>query len=218
MSIDEAYRTVAYICNKEQNGQISADQFNLLCVQAQLSVINNRLLAKYDEKGMLVKGFGVNDKIREELRPLLKNPQTISVTTGVASYPVDYLYVDVMMTSGGRIITEATPDEISILNQSQVKPPSTTYPKYVIHQDGFNVYPTSLTSIKLAYLRKPITPFRNYTNTNDRDVYNASGSQDFELSILTHLEVVHQLLMGIGVNLAMDKVVAYAAAMKETGA
>lgn len=215
MTINEAFEFCNFVINKEQQGSFTADQFNLLAPLAQLSVINNRLQAKYNEKGMLVKGMGVNDKIREEFRPILKNPQTTTVTAGVASYPGDYLYMDAMTTTGGRIITEATPDEIPYLNNSQIKAPSATYPKYVIHQDGFNIYPTSITSIKLAYLRKPVTPFRNYTTTNDRSVYNASGSQDFELEVLTHLEICMNILSSVGVNLSLDKVVAYAELLKE---
>lgn len=222
MTIDQAYQFVNYVVNKEQQGEVTAAQFNILAPLAQLSVINNRLLPKYDDKGVLVKGFGVNDKLREEFRPLLKNPQTISVTSGIAAYPADYLHIDAMLTSTGRIITEAHPDEIAILNQSQVKAPSATYPKYVVHQDGFNVYPTSITSIKLAYLRKPLNPVRNYTTTNDRTVYAATGgevgdgtSQDFELGILTHLEICMNILSSVGVNLSLDKVVAYAELLKE---
>lgn len=217
MTIDEAYRLTSFVINAEQQGKLTADEFNLLAPIAQLSVINNRLQPEYDDKGRLVKGMGVNDKIREEFRPILKNPQVIAVSSGLAPYPVDYIYMDSMTDSAGKPITEAHGDEIAVLNQSQIKPPSVAFPKYVIHQNGFNIFPTSITSIRLAYLRKPVTPFRNYTLTNDRAVYNASGSQDFEIDVLAHLAICHQLLLAVGVNLNLDKVVAYAAAMKETG-
>lgn len=222
MTIEESFAYVNFVLNKEQQGAITADNFNALAPLAQLSLINNRLQPQYDDKGRLIKGFGVNDKIREEFRPLLKNPQTIAVSSGVATYPGDYLYMDAMTTSTGKIITEATPDEIAYLNSSQIKAPSTTYPKYVLHQDGFNIYPTSITSIKLAYLRKPATPIRNYTTSNDRTVYAATGgevgdgtSQDFELDITTHVEICMYILSACGVNLNLDKVVAYSEAMKQ---
>jgi hypothetical protein len=218
MNIDEAFRFVNFIISKETNGSITADNFNLNCPIAQLSVINQRLSPKYDEKGMLIKGFGVDDKIREDFKPILKDPQTISVAAGVASYPDDYLYLDSITTTTGLPITEATPDEIAILNQSQIKPPTVLYPKYVLHQNGFNIYPTSLTNIKLAYLRKPETPIRNFTNVNDRSVYNSSGSQDFELGVLTHLEICLVILQYAGVNLNLDKVVGYSVAMQQAGA
>lgn len=224
MTIDESYRFVNYVVNKEQQGEITADQFNLLAPIAQLSVINTRLQPKYDDKGTLIKGFGVTDKLREDFRPILKNPQTIVVSTGIAAYPADYLYMDAMTTAAGRIITEATPDEIAVLNHSQIKFPSATYPKYVIEQNGFNIYPTSITSIKLAYLRKPLTPIRNYTLANDRSVYAVTGgvigggaSQDFELDVLVHLEICANILSAVGLNLSLDKVVGYAEAMKQMG-
>lgn len=224
MTIDESYRLSSFVINKEVSGQITPGQFNLIAPQAQLVILNNRLQPQYDAKGILIKGFGVNDNIREDLRNLMKNPQTIAVSGGIAAYPEDYIYLDAMTTNAGLPITEATADEIAVLNQSLIKPPSATFPKYVMHQNGFNIYPTSLTSIKLAYLRKPATPIWNYTESNDRAVYAATGgivgdgnSVDFELDELIHLEIVHKILQFSGLNLGLDKVVGYSVAMQQAG-
>lgn len=216
MNINQAIQLVRFILNKDQNGNITGDQFNLLAPIAQTAVLNDRLgnLKKYPT---LPYGFSASQKAREEIRPLMVLPTTQAVTNGVASYPGDYLYYDTVLTNNNILMREATADEIAILNQSTITPPSAQYPYFVMHSNGFNVYPTTLPSIKLSYVRKPLTPVWGYTISNNEEVYNAGTSQNFELAETVHLEIVMLILQMAGVNLNMLQVTQYAQVMEAQG-
>ncbi len=227
MDIDQAYRLIQLLYNKEQGGNITPAQFNVAAEVCQISLVNDLLgnEAEY-QPGMPIPktGFSINQKNREELRPIITPFSTIAVASGLAAYPADYLYYDTMTTTGGLLITEATPDEIAILNQSQIKPPSTSYPNFVLHSDGLRIYPTSITSMKLSYVRTPIVPVWNFTTVNNEPVYAATGgeigdgdSHNFELSPLTHIRICMKIAQYFGVNLSMAQVTLYAMAAEAQG-
>lgn len=220
MNINQAIELVRFILNKDQNGNITGDNFNLMAPVAQMSVLQDRLgnIKKYQPGNPVANyGFSVSQKAREEIMPLMVKPTTTAVVAGLAAYPGDYLYYNTLATAAGKLIAEATEDEIIELNNSAITPPSTMFPKFVMHSDGFHIYPTSITSIKLSYIRKPEIPIWAYTISNNQEVYDAGNSQDFELSETTHLEIVMQILQMSGVNLNMLQVTQYAQAMEAQG-
>jgi len=220
MTIDQAIQLTRFILNKDQNGYMTGDQFNLLAPLAQLSVLNDRIgnIKKYQVSHPVPpQGFSASQKAREELMPLMVKPTTTAVAAGLATYPADYLYYNSLMTAAGYIIKEATEDEIEIMNKSVIMPPNVMFPKFVMHNDGFYIYPTSITSIKISYLRSPVTPVWGYTITNNEEIYDAGSSQDFELAETTHLEIVMLILQMAGVSINMLQVTQFAAAMEEQG-
>jgi hypothetical protein len=220
MNINQAIQLVRFILNKDQNGNITGDNFNLMAPIAQMSVLQDRLgnIKKYQPGSPIPNyGFSVSQKAREELMPLMVKPTTTAVAAGLAAYPGNYLYYNTLETAAGKLITEATQDEIVELNNSAITPPSTMFPKFVMHSDGFYIYPTSITSIKISYIRKPETPIWAYTISNNEEVYDAGNSQDFELNETTHFEIVMQILQMSGVNLNMLQVTQYAQAMEAQG-
>lgn len=218
MNINEAIKLVRFILNKDQNGNIRGDDFNLMAPIAQMSVLNDRIgnIKKYQISNPPPYGFSVSQKAREELMPLMVKPTTTAVTAGLATYPADYIYYNTL-SAGGYLIKEATEDEILELNNSANTPPSVRFPKFVMHSDGFYIYPATITSIKVSWLRKPLTPIWAYTIVNNEEVYDSGNSQDFELAETTHLEIVMQILSMSGVNLNMLQVTQYAQAMEAQG-
>ena len=219
MTIDQAYRFVQFVYNKAQNSYIKPDDFNVLAPIMQLSLINDRIgnVKKY-KTGFPVSavGFGLNQKTREELRPLLVKPTATTVTAGLAAFPTDYLYYDTV-TAGGYNVQEVQDDELAELNNSAIKPPSTRFPKMVIHSDGIHVYPNTITSINLSYLRRPVPPKWNYTIVNTEPVYSSSGSQDFETSDMTHYEICSKILQAVGLNLGKDDITQWAEMAENVG-
>lgn len=217
MTIDQAYNFVQFVYNKNQSGYISPSQFNNLAPIMQISLINDRIGNVKSYQGDVPPyGFGMNQKIREELRPLLVQPTTKTVTAGVMTVPDDYLYYDTVSVNG-RQAQEVTEDEILELNNSLIKPPTVQYPKWVIHGNGFNFYPTSITSVNLSYLRRPVAPKWNYDIVNDQPVYNPTGSQDFETGETTHYEVCARILQAVGLNLKLGEIVQWAELAQQTG-
>lgn len=220
MTIDEAIRLTKFILNKDQNGYMEADQFNLLAPLAQISVLNDRIgnIKKYQVSHPVPEvGFNISQKSREEIRPLMTKPTTTAVAAGVAAYPGDWLYYNTIQTAAGKQVKEVTEDQILELNNSANIAPNVMFPKFVMHSDGIYIYPPSITSIKISYVRKPATPIWAYTISNNEEVYDAGNSVNFELSETTHLEIVMLILQMAGVSINMLQVTQFAAAMEGQG-
>lgn len=222
MNIDAAYKFVQFVYNKNQSGNITPDNFNVLAPIAQMSVVNEILGNEQNYvpgKPVPRYGFGINQKIMEDLRPLIKIPTALTFASGVATYPVDSLYLfNLVETSSQKIITPTEYDEAVILNQSVIRPPIVGRAIYFVL--GVNIYilPTSITATLVSYVREPLDPKWNYTIVNAAPVYSSSGSQDFELEKLLHLRIVTKILQAVGVNLSLPQVVQMAAAWEAQGA
>lgn len=220
MTIDQAIRLVRFCLNKDQNGYVEGDQFNLLAPIAQLSVLNDRIgnIKKYQVSHPVPEvGFSISQKSREEIRPLMTKPTTTAVSSGIAAYPAGWLYYNTIQTAAGKQVKEVTEDQILELNNSAIMPPNTMFPKFVMHSDGIYVYPASITSIKISYVRKPATPIWAFTISNNEEVYDAGNSQDFELAETTHLEIVTIILQLMGLSINLLQVTQFAAAMEAQG-
>lgn len=223
MTIGEVYRITQFFYNKSQNGNITPEQFNLIAPRAQISFINGRITPKFDAKGNKT-GWQADQSIRRELSNILKLNESIAVSSGVAAFPGEYIDWDSLTTNGGILITEATPDEIAIMNQSVIAPPTAQFPKFVVSQEGFHIYPDSLTPIKLNYLRQPETPIWNYTIVSGQPVYAATGgvlgagnSVDFELADITHNEIILLILESFGIHLSLPELTQYAMVKQKEG-
>ncbi len=216
MTINSVFETCSFFFNKSQNGNITPADFNLRAPRAQISFINGRITPGFDAKGNKI-GWQSDQSIRRELSNILKLNESIAVSSGIAPYPDEFIDWDSITTNGGILITEATPDEIAIMNQSVIAPPTAGFPKFVVSELGFHIYPTSLTPIKLSYLRQPETPVWNYTEVNGQPVYTASGgvvgdgnSVDFELADITHNEIILLILESFGIHLSLPELTQYA--------
>jgi len=224
MNINDAYRLVDFIANKTvQNGFVSPDQFNNVAPIAQISVINKLLgnETEYQSGRPIPRyGFGIDQKIMEILRPLIVTPTPLPILYGLANYPADCLYVFAIQIPGAYQPAEPVQfDEAIYLTQSQIKPPTDKYPKHYSVAAYLYVLPATLNLTgTISYVRKPFTPFWNYSIVNQAPVYNPSGSQDFELSVLGHLRICAMILQMVGINLSLDRVAAYAMELEQSGA
>lgn len=95
MTIDELYRFVQLIANKEQRGFIKPSEFDLLAEQAQLDLIHDRV-ARYETKAestkqassSLVQNHSVLDDIRTVIKKVILTYDD-SAGSGVYKYPVN---------------------------------------------------------------------------------------------------------------------------------
>lgn len=239
MTIDEAYVFCNTITNKGvQTGNLSPQQFNNLAPIAQLSVINELIGNEQEYQVMSSSraggpahpvsryGLGINQKNLEELRPIITIPTALVLSGGVGIYPTDSLYLfDLAETSSGKEIYPCEVDEARILAQSVIKPPIVGRASYYVLGPSIYVLPASITNSLITYVKKPADPLWNYVFTTGVPTYVASGgligsgnSQDFLLSPLVHLRICSKILQAIGINLSMEQVVAYSAAVEAQGA
>lgn len=207
--------------NKTQNGNLKPSDFNRVAPVAQLSLVN-QLLSNEQEftpgRPLSRYGFLVDQKIAEDLRPIIKIPTAFVFSAGVATYPADGLYIFNLGLSDNTIIKPVEWDEFQILSKSVIKPPIASAPMYYVLGNNIYIGPTSITNTLISYVRKPLTPVWNYSIINQIAVYNPVGSQDFEVGELLHFRIVQKILELSGVNLNLPQVTAFASALEAQGA
>lgn len=223
MTIDEAYQFISFVANKEQQGYVTPSQFNIIAPIAQMSVVNKRLDGIRLPKAERI-APDVHQRMIEDLRPIFTSVETTpggGVRVNNVTYPADALYIHSLNTnidpSSINELVIVSIDEYTKLERNQVKPASLEYPMAIINGSNINIRPVeTFISIRTYYFRKPLTPIWNYTMSNDRAVYAATGgligdgnSRDFELNPLLHMEICAKILQMVGCNLSLDRVINY---------
>ena len=225
VSIDNVYKTVLNILNKENRGYVVPQEFNTLSLQAQSEIFESY----FSLRNYVITNDSEYSDIRkntEEKIALFENEETINsasfsnaegnTTSSYYAYPSNFYRLS-SVSANSIYIDETTSKNILYINRSPLMKPTTTNPLYVRHEKGFVVYPvTGITSVLINYIRKPAEPKWVGGTTAGQIVANTSASdyQDFELHSSEFPELVTKILSYAGVIIrAAD--VAQAAAAKE---
>jgi len=206
INVNDVYRVVLAILNKEQRGLLTPDQFNRLARQAQLDILDStfsdylRLSARIPKSMYYSEAGDPLELVRQKLAVMQKTAAVI-VTTGTGPLPADYYKLFNVTTTGGLTEVEKISKEFyAYYGSSKLTAPTTAYPCY--YQEGLNikVLPTSITSVDIDYIRKPADPKWDYTGgTGAAYTYDATGSTQFELHPASEYDLVIKILALAGV-------------------
>ena len=232
MTINEAYKFVQFVSNKNQRGNIKPDDFNLIAERAQIDLFMQRYGNPAQYQYGLPKpriGWQMTQKITDDIKPFLKKT-SFMLTGGQFSLPSDYVHLSsargsfIMNKDCGQdpsvettAVDVLNDNELSLRLSSFIDAPSKRYPVMVFYDTYCQVYPTDMQSIVITYIRKPNKPVWAYTVTNNNAVYDAGNSVDFEMPDDTHNEICYRILSYLGVNLRDGELTQYAEKMKQTG-
>jgi len=233
--INEVRNTVLSILNKNNNGYLTPEEFNLFANQAQLEVFEGYFfsLANWKKKqNQRMSGENYADIVKE-MEEVLDTFTVSSALTHVASgkftLPNDWytlLKVEVVPNVTPATYTEierVSQAKISKLLSSNLTSPNTSYPAYVVGPEpisspvgatanSLQVYPQSITSdVLLTYVRYPKTPAWTY-NTIGADgdpVFNPSSAsyQDFELPLSDAIDITIKICEYAGISIREQAVV-----------
>jgi hypothetical protein len=233
MNINEAYRFVQFISNKNQRGNIKPDDFNLAAQRAQMDLFmqryGNPTQYQYGSPKARVQ-WQDSRKVTDDLKEFLVEKQFI-LNEGKVSYPSDYSHLSSARGSfiengencGDSPIIDATnvdlvnDNELAYRLSSFIDSPSHRYPVLAFYDKYMQVYPKDMQTITLTYLRRPQSPLWAYTITNNNPVYNPTLSINFEMPEDTHNEICYRILSYLGINLRDGELSQYAEKMKQTG-
>lgn len=225
VSIDNVYKTVLNILNKENRGYIVPQEFNTLALQAQSEIFESY----FSLRNYVVSNDSEYSDIRrniEEKIALFENEETITAgtfsnaegntTSSYYAYPTNFYRLS-SVSADSIYVDETTNKNILYLNRSPLMKPTVKNPLYVRHELGLVIYPTTgITEILINYIRKPAEPKWVGGTTAGQIIANtgASDYQNFELHSSEFPELVIKILAYAGVIIrAAD--VAQAAAAKE---
>jgi len=223
INVNDVYRVVLTITNKEQRGYLTPDQFNRIARQAQLDIYEktfydyNRAIRKQavgDFREYSDIASNIKDKIDIFARETTLTPDSV---TGVASLPSSvYRLIGVFSDDRAKEFEEVRKEEIPYLISSKLNQPTSTYPVYYSESNAVKVLPKTYgDSIVVDYVTLPSDPIWGYTGGGTGAyVYNSGTSTDFEIHESDETDLVTKILAYTGI-IIKDPTVIQSAAQKE---
>lgn len=225
MDTNQAYELLKYAASKNQQGYITPDEFNNILMPQAQSSYTDYLLGEYQKyqikRPIAVVEFGMNERIRMSISPLIYGAILPINTQGVAPVPNDLEYPDAMWGIYGSYNIKFIQQDRQDSYLHSVIDPIQQNPVYLINHEGFQFYPErpyGQNQAKLSYVRTPPPIFWAYTlDTHGRPVYDTINSQQPVWASTDMLEVLVRALALIGVNLNSATLMQYSEQIKNGG-
>jgi len=204
VNIDTVYQRVLAIANKEQRGYITPQEFNLYANLAQQEIFEqyfydlnqlSRRPSKPDEYA------NISDNLREKMSIFEIQGATIDGAGTLLPNDLYRLGLVIYDVNGTPIeVEEVGGDEIIAMNTSALSKPTASRPVYT--REGFlsiKVYGASGYNLACNYTRKPIAPSWGYVVVNNKAMYDAFNTTNFELHKSEEGDLVFKILQLAGV-------------------
>jgi len=226
VSIDNVYKTVLNILNKENRGYIVPREFNSLANQAQSEIFEGY----FSLRNYVISNDSDYSNIRkniEEKIALFENEETIApgtftnaagnTTANYFAYPANFYRLGTVSVNAIHA-SEVSSQKILYLNKSPLTKPGQYCPVYVRHEGGIVIYPTSgYANADITYIRKPAeVKWAGGTLSGQISPNTAApGYQDFELHVSEQPELVVKILAYAGVVIRAADITQVAAAKEQ---
>lgn len=196
MNIDECYKFVQLIANKEQGGFITPKDFNLAMDAAQMEFYNDRYgqPSTYQPNNPSpVVGYPQSEKVQGDLRPFITYAANLKHSSPL---PDDFMYaVEFNVSNNWQTVKYIQRQDLNdIVNSTMLEPNDENVYVYNIDDMKLGVYPrtnsrtNANTAVTMVYLRKPKKPIWNYRiDENDRPVYAKDGGLIFNKDSINRL-------------------------------
>jgi len=229
INVDNVYKTVLYVLNKEQRGYLTPEEFNKIATQVQLEIfekyfedlnIYSRIQDNNSEYGNRIKNIDEKLDIFKTIGDC-NGSDGINLTNifnvPVPTDPIEFYKLGTVIYKDTEI-EKVRPNDLLYINKSPLTKPTAVYPVYTYEGDVIYIYPKTITGtdtstpISATYIKKPLDVRWGYIpNSNlgyfeyNEDPYTGSntpltaGSTDFQLHASEQSEVVLNILMYAGV-------------------
>lgn len=235
INVNKVYEFLQFIANKSQSGFLTPKDFNKSISRALYEVINKRYHNVKMQKpdGSSVIGFEQNQKITDDLRYLIVRREAYPVKNGLVNLPSDYLHLSTLsyvrndLDKEGELQSDLINFRIlrdselatqlsSVIFNKKIKSGKMGVARFV--GDAIEIFPKEIFTVKLVYLRKPITPFWGFDVVNGKPVYSTDKSVDIELPDDCMNELVFNCASYLGMNLREAELIQYSETLKQQGA
>jgi hypothetical protein len=225
ISVDNVYKTVLTILNKENRGYVTPREFNDYARQAQLEIFEsyfsaaNRAVGNESDYSDTIRNVGEKISYFENEASLSKSNFTSAlsnVTSDYYAYPADFYRLGTV-NAAGVFVQEISNRDYLFVSKAPLTTPTITNPVYLLHEGGLVVKPTALTTVNISYVRKPNSPSWVGTSVAGQIIATPANAtyNDFELHKSEEIELVVKIVGLAGVTIrAID--VAQVAGQKET--
>ncbi len=226
-SVQQVYKTLKDLANKDQRGFVTPSVFNTFAPVAQSKIFNDLFQELTIANNLKLRGLdlqrhlGKVKQIEEDLSTFSKTSTVSISSTGSFAKPDDLAKIISLRVSGIRAFGTSTSNPIDVMYDEEKL-------EYVLHSnlsapteespiafldDQIEVYPQSLNKIRVRYYKQPeglsaqtgartaSLPKFGFTVANNKETYNAATSVDFELPEHYVPQIVEEMARLIGVNL-----------------
>lgn len=221
INVNNVYRVVLSILNKEQRGYLTPDQFNRIARQAQLDLFDksfydyNRAIRK-QAVGDYREFSDIASKIKEKI-DIFYTSSSISHSSGTATQPSGlYMLTGVYSTDRTKEFEEIKKEEVPYLLNSKLNQPTSTYPVYYTERNLIKILPIDYSgNILIDYVTIPFDPIWGYTGGGSSAyTYSAGLSTDFQIHESDEVDLVSKILAYSGV-IIKDPTIIQMASQKE---
>lgn len=220
ISVDDVYKTVLLILNKEQRGYITPAEFNKLATQVQLEIFEDyfqyenmqyRIPDNDSEYSDRYKNVDEKIAIFKETSSSSTSPVTIVSHTGSN----EFYKLGTVIYNNNTEVQKVQPNDLLYVNNSPLTAPTSKYPVYTLANGVITTYPQL--SVNFTYLRKPANVVWGFTVDSGSGgyVYDSGSSTDFELHDTEQTELIIKILMYSGVVIRDPQIVQTAAGMDQ---
>ena len=218
VSIDTVYQRVLALANKEQRGYITPQEFNLFANQIQMDILEQYF---YDinqwsrQHGNDTEYSDMLSVITEKLSCLNILLQNQTVKKGILCVPTEIYKLGSVFVSNSQVeIEEVNHNEYKTMQLSPLTKPTLSRPVYVNRINGLSIYPNTISSVDISYIKKPVKAEWAYVVVNDKALYNDNISVDFELHASEESELVYKILMLSGIAIKKPNLTQVAAGVE----
>ena len=222
VSVDTVYQRVLALANKEQRGYITPQEFNLLANQAQTQLFEQYfydLNQQHRNPGIEISAGDSVDDLEDKISIFQVYDFPLDQTSGQAlllpinssiGYPAGTkdLYKLEEVRHNDNICTQVTPRKMHLMKKSVfAAQPVVDHPIYLrlnntVEVKHFNTaggFANIFNNVKCDYIRKPNRVEWDYVVVNEKALYNANGSSDFEVHPAEEANLVYKILELAGI-------------------
>ena len=214
VSVDKVYQKVLALTNKEQRGYITPQDFNLFANQAQIEIFEQYFYDENQADRNLKNStqFSNTDEMLDEKISVFKRTGPVTMGLGgVGTLPsLSYRLGMVYRPNSGIEVEQLTEEDMLYVRKTKLAKPDSKYPAYYrLNDKQIQVYP-NIANVRCNYIKKPQKPSWAYVVVNEKALYNAGGSIDFELHSSDESELVYKILSLAGITIAKPGLGTYA--------
>ena len=213
ISVDNVYKTVQRILNKEQRGYFPPNEFNYFADIANTEVFENYFYELGQHNNIPV-AMTDDDDYADIKKLLAEKIHVFEMETEISAGTLDFSSIENFYRFGNVYspsyeLEEVTRREWRDVNRAPLTQGGSNG-MWFRDKNGI----TTNTSATLSYIRKPVSPYWAYMTASGQPVYDMTASTDFELHASDLPDLVVKIAAYAGVSIkAAD--VAQAATAKE---
>lgn len=220
-----------YIANKDYEGNvISPEDFKRLAKVANIDLLKIKMGLPEDfmlGQPLTRQHFDANKNMTNDTRFLRTRHTNDAIANGRWVYPGNYLVIDTMRHKVSKTIDGAAQDiwrridpvtesKLTDRLSSYIKKPTLWDPVRVMRADAIYVYPETITTAEVIYVRYPTSP--NFTYIAEQGyITQGPNPTEFEWGANLHNDLMRIILGYIGINIRDQVLLGYAEQKKQEG-